>query len=124
MTTGTTGKLSYNYTQVRSLCDNNRVVTLQLQLRLRSLYDNRVATLPENIVVLVQVLGCDDTHSMLREKEMCSGSKILTLNLTRTGVTGAGLDFLAEIKVKKHPCKLQAECCDLECCLSTSNFSY
>ncbi|BFZ10899.1 hypothetical protein BsWGS_13938 [Bradybaena similaris] len=50
-----------------------------------------------------EVLGCDDTHSMLREKEMCSGSKTLTLTLARTSMAGTGLDFHAEIKVKKHP---------------------
>ncbi|CAG5117345.1 unnamed protein product [Candidula unifasciata] len=52
-----------------------------------------------------EVLGCDDTNSMLREKkEMCSGSKTLTLSLTRTSITDTGLDFIAVIKVKKHPC--------------------
>lgn len=50
-----------------------------------------------------EVLGCDDSNSMLRDKqEMCSDDKTLTLNLTRTSITDTGLDFVFEIKVKKH----------------------
>uniref|UniRef100_A0A0B6YIA6 Uncharacterized protein n=1 Tax=Arion vulgaris TaxID=1028688 RepID=A0A0B6YIA6_9EUPU len=51
-----------------------------------------------------EILGCNDTHTKLKAgNEMCSNSKTLTLNLTRTSTTDTGFKFSGVITVKKHP---------------------